>query len=115
MPDHLVTLNTFPSFGQACQVVRQLTAAGVYAVVTDKHDLMGFGWFRVQVRETDLERAAAALTGTDGPPDEGPEATDPIEDGFAAKLKALADRAEADRDIAAFYPPAPAVVPPDLT
>jgi hypothetical protein len=71
MSDRSVTLDTFHTFGHACDVVTRLTAAGIPAEMSDEHDLMGFGWFHVRVREVDLERAAAVLAGADEPDDEG--------------------------------------------
>ncbi len=61
MSDRLVTLETFHTFGHACDAVARLTDAGIPAEIATEHDLMGFGWFHVWVREADLEQAAVVL------------------------------------------------------
>jgi hypothetical protein len=73
MSDRLVTLETFDTFGHACDVVSRLAAAGIPAEIHDEHDLMGFGWFHIRVREADLERAAAVLADEDESDGEGEE------------------------------------------
>jgi Zn-dependent protease with chaperone function len=117
MSDRPVTIETFHTFGHACDVVGRLTTAGIPAEINDEHDLMGFGWFHVRVREADLERAAAVLAGDDESDDEAEQQDPdpPPEKGFAARLEAVAEQTNADRDVEAYYPPSPRDIPADLT
>lgn len=117
MADELVTLGTFHNVVEAQFAVNRLKAAGVPAYLADENIvgmdfLLGnaIGWIKVQVAETDVGRAEAALA---DPADPVAEGEIPWDDAALAGAADAAERAEVERAIAEQQGVAPPEYPAD--